>query len=216
MWREALAAKYDGRGSFGPEQWDALLGHCQAVTDWPACVFAPELMATYPDAKVLLTTRDPDEWHASAMRTVDWRVTQDWQYLLLGWLGSWCVATHRPMVVKFWKEYFGGDFGGNGKEVFARHNDMVRRLAETSGAAAEGRFLEYDVRQGWGPLCEFLDCPVPDEPFPHSNDTADFKKMCRRRNRAQFGNIVAGAIPWVAGLAVSVSLLRWGRRFVWP
>lgn len=63
MWMDALTAKFDGKGSFGREEWDALLGHCQAVSDWPAVAFAPELIAAYPDAKVILTTRDVDSWH---------------------------------------------------------------------------------------------------------------------------------------------------------
>lgn len=64
MWQDAFAAKYDGEGTFGREQWDQLLGHCQAVCDWPAVAFAKELIEAYPDAKVLLTTRDVDSWHA--------------------------------------------------------------------------------------------------------------------------------------------------------
>ena len=64
MWQDAFAAKFDGEGEFGREQWDQLLGHCQAVCDWPAVAFAKELIEAYPDAKVLITTRDVDSWHA--------------------------------------------------------------------------------------------------------------------------------------------------------
>jgi hypothetical protein len=27
-----------------------------------------------------------------------------------------------------------------------------------------------DLGEGWGPLCKFLGVPVPDEPFPRTND----------------------------------------------
>jgi hypothetical protein len=64
MWSDALAAKYDGEGTFTRDDWDKLLGHCQAVCDWPAVAFAKELIEAYPDAKVILTTRDVDSWHA--------------------------------------------------------------------------------------------------------------------------------------------------------
>jgi hypothetical protein len=65
MWMDALTAKYDGIGTpFGREQWDQLLGDCQAVCDWPACAFAKDLVEAYPDAKVILTTRNVDSWHA--------------------------------------------------------------------------------------------------------------------------------------------------------
>ena len=39
------------------------------------------------------------------------------------------------------------------------------------------QLLVYEVGQGWEPLCEFLGVPVPDEPFPHLNDTASFRAM---------------------------------------
>ena len=29
MWHDALAAKYDGEGKFGREEWDQILGDCQ-------------------------------------------------------------------------------------------------------------------------------------------------------------------------------------------
>lgn len=63
MWMRAIRAKWDGEGEFGKAEWDQLLGHCQAVCDLPAAAFAPELIAAYPNAKVILTTRDPDSWH---------------------------------------------------------------------------------------------------------------------------------------------------------
>lgn len=63
LWMQAIRAKWDGEGTFEKEDWDQLLGHCQAVCDLPAAAFAPELIAAYPKAKVILTTRDPESWH---------------------------------------------------------------------------------------------------------------------------------------------------------
>ncbi len=37
------------------------------------------------------------------------------------------------------------------------------------------RLLVFDVKEGWEPLCKFLDVPVPDEPFPRVNDKAKMK-----------------------------------------
>jgi hypothetical protein len=63
FWLDALRNKYQGMGTFETRQWDQLLGHCQAVCDWPAVAFAEELVATYPAANVILTTRDVDSWY---------------------------------------------------------------------------------------------------------------------------------------------------------
>jgi Sulfotransferase domain len=37
------------------------------------------------------------------------------------------------------------------------------------------RLLVFNVKQGWQPLCDFLGVPVPDEPFPNTNDQEHFK-----------------------------------------
>jgi hypothetical protein len=63
LWMQAIKAKWDGEGKFDKQDWDQLLGHCQAVCDLPAAAFAPELIAAYPNAKVILTMRDPESWH---------------------------------------------------------------------------------------------------------------------------------------------------------
>jgi hypothetical protein len=38
------------------------------------------------------------------------------------------------------------------------------------------QLLVYDVAEGWEPLCAFLDLPVPDQPFPRTNSTAEFRQ----------------------------------------
>ena len=71
FWRQAFLAKFKGQGKpFGKEQWDQLLGHCQAVTDLPTSAFIPELIAAYPDVKLILTQREENSWYASCQRTI--------------------------------------------------------------------------------------------------------------------------------------------------
>ena len=33
------------------------------------------------------------------------------------------------------------------------------------------RLLIFESKQGWGPLCTFLDLPIPEEPYPCLNDS---------------------------------------------
>ena len=97
MWLDALAAKYDKNGTvFSREQWDQLLGHCQAVCDWPAVAFAEELIQAYPDAKVITTTRNVDSWHASTLKTVHWRATDPELKFLAKF--DWASGMYQPML----------------------------------------------------------------------------------------------------------------------
>lgn len=79
----------------------------------------------------------------------------------------------RPVFVLVWNGYF-RHFPTNGKEVFHEHYATVRRLVPKE------RLLEYQVAEGWGPLCEFLGCEVPQQPFPRSNETAETVKMIKQ------------------------------------
>lgn len=183
LWMDALCAKYDKQGQpFGRADWDRLLGRAQAVCDWPSIAFARELVEAYPEAKVILTNRDVDTWHASCMRTVYWRATDP----ELRWLShfDWAASMYYPMLRKFFDTFFEGDFPTRGKDIFRRHYDDVRRLVPAH------RLLDYRVTDGWEPLCRFLGEPVPcDVPFPKVNDNADFVARSRRRNRLQIYNV---------------------------
>ncbi|KAL7929689.1 P-loop containing nucleoside triphosphate hydrolase protein [Trichoderma chlorosporum] len=183
MWMDALCAKYEKQGKpFTREDWDQLLGTSQAVCDWPAIAFAKELIEAYPEAKVVLTNRDVDSWHASTMKTVYWRATDQ----ELRWLSNfdWAASMYYPMLKKFFDTFFEGDFPNRGKDVFRRHYEEVRSLVP------KDRLLEYKVTDGWGPLCEFLDEAIPkDSPFPNVNDNSDFVTRSRRRNRNQMKNV---------------------------
>lgn len=71
LWRQAFLAKFKNHGEpFGKQQWDQLLGHCQAVCDLPTSAFIPELIAAYPHAKLILTPREENSWYASCQRTI--------------------------------------------------------------------------------------------------------------------------------------------------
>ncbi|KAK6837252.1 hypothetical protein RU639_001328 [Aspergillus parasiticus] len=76
-WYSALSAKYDGVGKpFGRQEFARIIGQSQAICgDFPVACFGPELIKAYPEAKVILTYRDVDEWHHSVGRTVHYLVS---------------------------------------------------------------------------------------------------------------------------------------------
>ncbi len=52
--------------------------------------------------------------------------------------------------------------------AFTAHNDAVKE------AIPAGQLLVFQVKEGWGPLCAFLDAPVPAEAFPRTNHREEF------------------------------------------
>ncbi|KAH9897114.1 P-loop containing nucleoside triphosphate hydrolase protein [Xylariomycetidae sp. FL2044] len=201
LWMDALRAKYDGVGKpFTRADWDKLLGSSQAVCDWPACAFAKELIEAYPEAKVVLTGRDVDSWHASTMRTVYWRATDPELRALSHF--SWAARMYYPMLRKFFDTFFEGDFPNRGKAVFTRHYAEVKKMVPPE------RLLEFRVQDGWAPLCAFLGEPVPKgTKFPNVNDNSDFITRSRTRNRRQMMNVAAQGFEIVALIALFAYLI---------
>ncbi|KAL7621391.1 hypothetical protein AAE478_008713 [Parahypoxylon ruwenzoriense] len=166
----------DGENTITREEFNAVLGHSVAVTGAAGSVFAADIIAAYPEAKVILNyRRDINAWHNSAINTLA-RSSSNWAIWAMSYLSrdlfwSWhCYV--RFMFPGLFRALDGNIWTGiarNGKWAHREHNNMVR------GLVPKERLLEWTVEDGWGPLCEFLDKPVPDEPFPHANAAAGWQ-----------------------------------------
>jgi hypothetical protein len=170
-WREAL---------FGDARWEELFSGYQATVDWPGAFFYQELMEAYPDARVLLSVRDGDAWEQSMGRTI-WGVF--YGDLLIRDLSNararidpaW--AGYIELMKEMWAKsgLFAGEEDGPGSGYMA--SAMQRYNEEVKAIVPPERLLVWSPTDGWGPLCEFLEVPVPATPFPHVNDSASFGGM---------------------------------------
>ena len=196
-----------------PVDWDGVLGGYEATVDWPGCTFYEELMERHPDAKVLLSVRDPERWYESTRSTIYelGRISTGSPFSRLGFALLSRLVFGRfktgqgPMTEEIvWRGTFDGKFEDkhHAIEVFNRHNREVQRRVPKE------RLLVYEVRQGWGPLCEFFGVEVLDKPFPHLNDAAQMRRRIVGMRAASFA--VPAALALVAGIA-ALELLRRGR-----
>ena len=147
--------------------WDEVFANYRACVDWPSARFWREIAAHYPDAKVLLTLRDPNKWFASVHATI-YPVIMGREEREPGHLRDTMEMAAEIIV----EQTFGGrlDDRGHAIAVFRAYEEEVRRTI------APERLLAYDVSQGWAPLCAFLDVPVPETPFPRTNTSEEFRK----------------------------------------
>jgi hypothetical protein len=194
-----------------PVDWEGVLGGYEATVDWPACTFYEELMERHPDAKVLLSVRDPEPWYESTRNTIyelsmllERSPTSRLIFGLISLLVFGGFAGSRSNMVNdmIWEGTFDGRFEDKAYaiEVFERHNEEVKRRVPPE------RLLVYDVREGWEPLCEFLGVPEPEEPFPRLNEAAQM----RRGTKAV--RALATAIPVALTLSVAAALVLLRRR----
>ncbi|HLI81641.1 MAG TPA: sulfotransferase [Candidatus Binataceae bacterium] len=160
----------------GSIDWDALFRDFRATVDWPGARWWREMAAHYPDAKVLLSVRDPDAWYKSMSDTI---------YQPMKWPARTDVPENVRMQNEMVRKAILADTFDNRFEdkahaigVFKRHIEEVRASVEPK------RLLVFDVREGWEPLCRFLEVPVPSDPFPRLNDTATTQAMIQRMRSA--------------------------------
>jgi hypothetical protein len=157
-----------------PVDWHAVFEGYGATVDWPGCSFFEPLMQAFPDAKVLLSVRDPDAWYESTLRTIHAAQAAARRGDLEG--GTQpppSPAVMRVIAPLIWDGEFERRFEDRefAIGVFTSHNERVRRTVPPE------RLLVYSVSEGWEPLAAFLGAEAPDAPFPHLNDTASFRAM---------------------------------------
>ncbi|MFC5570160.1 sulfotransferase family protein [Lysobacter yangpyeongensis] len=142
-----------------PVDWRELFRHYRASVDVPGCLHYRELMQAFPEARVVLTTRDPDDWFDS------WQAL--WQAIADANDPARIVRYHRflPVLHALLEHHFDGKIErASNIAAYQRHVDAVRRDVPAD------RLLEFRVSEGWTPLCGFLGVDVPDVPFPRLND----------------------------------------------
>jgi hypothetical protein len=146
--------------------WPALFAGFNSVVDWPACDFYPEILKQWPEAKVLLNVRDPESWYTSMVNTI-WQVYED---LRRAGQTPESSPLYRLGQTMLWEGTFHGRFEDKAYAMglFEQHNARVK------ASLPADKLLVFDVKQGWEPLCRFLNVPVPDQPFPRVNDTQAF------------------------------------------
>jgi len=177
LWYDAAIGK--------PMDWKRLFQGYEATVDWPGCTFYKQLMDVFPDAKVLLSVRDPEKWYESAYNTI-YGGLRTFPFNVIRHVFPPMRKMSRMVDGIIWEGTFKGRFEDKAFaiEVFNRHIEDVKKHVPAD------RLLVYEVKEGWEPLCRFLGVEVPkDKPFPRLNDSADFHKMMREKAMDAF-------LPW--------------------
>ncbi|MBT8041472.1 MAG: hypothetical protein KJN78_14610 [Gammaproteobacteria bacterium] len=154
LWSAAVSGKAD---------WSKIYDGYESAVDWPTACFFRELLEEFPKAKFVLTLRDPERWADSFSATI---------YKLLG------SANQAPQEMRAWLAMASEVIAKTGfpaglerdqlVEAFNSHNEAVKATIPAS------QLLVFDVREGWGPLCDFLDVPEPGGDFPRTNHREEF------------------------------------------
>ncbi|XP_076811980.1 uncharacterized protein LOC143458954 [Clavelina lepadiformis] len=147
----------------------------EAVVDIPHSAFFEQFLERWPEAKVILTLRDEDDWFQSFKSMIDWANNKYWPIHYLRYISP---TLNRMLNWQVW--LFTTTVGPEKPHPFLwkwsyrRHNKYVKAVVPSQ------QLLEYRVAEGWQPLCEFLGKPVPGEKFPFENSADSDDKPADR------------------------------------
>jgi len=154
LWADVVAGNPD---------WAKVYAGYSSAVDWPTACFFHELAAEFPSAKFVLTHRSPERWANSFGATI--------YELLAG-------KDQAPPEMHDWLEMASNVISKSGfspgldreglANAFIAHNEAVK------AAIPADQLLEFEVKDGWEPLCSFLEVPVPNGDFPRTNDRGEF------------------------------------------
>lgn len=177
LFQQPERLKYFKKAEKGEEvNWNELFNGYKAAVDYPVARYYKQITEFYPEAKVIHTLRDPEEWYESASATIFW-ASNPYSLRILK------MAVHLPFssearrripVLIYNRKLSELEFGKdlkNKEKVIKRYNKHYEEVIKT---IPDDRLLLFDPKSGWEPLCRFLKLPVPLIPYPKSNTRKEF------------------------------------------
>lgn len=178
------------------ENFNKIFKKYNSTVDNPSTYFYKRSIKVYPEAKVILTVRDVNNWYKSAKNTIypESKTFKAKFACIISMRFKRICELHNIVT---WKGIFDDNFNDEkySKNVFINHIEEVKNIVQ------KDKLLVFDVKDGQNPLCSFLNVPIPELPFPHTNNTLEFNK----NHEKQLNNIYIKFIIYLS-LLIIISL----------
>lgn len=172
-------------GTVTDEEIYSSLKDIDVLIDGPTMAFWEEIYKVFPDAKVILTTRDEDSWYKSYQNMCDSNTTKLKFQIMMSLL--------LPAGYKFNRTLNGVLRFCNGIEplypIRPRPNPRLFKLkyrkhnSYVLHRVAKNKLLVYESKYGWSPLCKFLGRDnIPAQDYPHKNKAGSVIFYAEKRN----------------------------------
>ena len=183
--------------------WEEIYSGYGACLDFPSCNYYKNLMKEYPEAKVILTVRDSKSW-VKSWNVLNNQILKSFTFSFMAKLPGTSFKLqkdiHNKMILGVSGAFKGARTDKDRMKMFEEWNESVKKYVPKE------RLLVYQVKEGWSPLCDFLNIPVPDIPFPYKNKTKNMGHMSR------FINLVFLLLIIVV-ICITLSSVFWGVKY---
>ena len=155
---------------------------CRVVMDFPINFYWEQLYKQYPDTKVILSIRDFDRWYDSNC----WLVDREYNSWKLKYFGVYLIPLW--WIINY--DYYGFHYHNNISRLLnPKNKSLVKQIywdnyiENVKNKVKDGNLLIYNIKDGWDPLCKFLNVDVPKKEFPHINDKANVERIVSASER---------------------------------
>lgn len=145
--------------------WNKVFSGYRSQVDWSGARYWRELSRHFPKAKVILSVRDPDAWFDSVQATIAPFVSARGKHASPH-VNAIAEMAHKAIVAQL--------FDGRISEREHAIRVFKKHIAEVQAEIPAHRLLTFDLRDGWQPLCDFLEVEAPDVAFPRTNSSKEF------------------------------------------
>lgn len=144
--------------------WDKVFDRYRSQVDWPGARYWRELAEHFPKAKVILTVRDPDAWFDSVQATIVPFLSARGKH----------PSPHVNAIAEMADQTVAPIFDNRISDRDHAVRAFNKHIAEVQSEIPANRLLTFDLRDGWKPLCDFLEVDLPEIPFPKTNSSKQF------------------------------------------
>ena len=145
--------------------WDNVFSGYNSAVDWPSAHYWRELADFYPNSRILLSVRPAERWWASFSGTIK---------KILEIKDTIPEEYPRSVADMGYKIIAQQTFASAMDDKTTVLSAYQKRIDDVKQVIPADRLLIFDVSDGWAPLCNFLNLPVPDSDFPRSNSKGEF------------------------------------------
>lgn len=145
--------------------WADVYAGYRSQVDWPGAYVWEQAAQAFPDARVIHNERPEDAWWNSFNATIGKFFSVFRELDVPAHMMDQFTTMHDWMIQGTFTDFTDRD------SAIAAYRANNQRVRET---IPPERLLVFHVADGWEPLCEFLEVPTPDEPFPHSHVKKEF------------------------------------------
>ncbi|KAH8890237.1 hypothetical protein GQ53DRAFT_824873 [Thozetella sp. PMI_491] len=205
MATQAIRGARTGQGRYSKADYDKWLGKYDAIVEIACFDLLEDILCCYPDAKFVLTTREPRAWMSSMNNTIVAAMKSQQEFPNNFLQNFDKLFNSLGQLSNTWVDVFfpSGDMNDeqSAMQKYEAYNKRVRELVPPE------KLLDIRLEDGlgWEQLCPFLGHEIPDVPYPRINDAAQFtarRKMLQRICQIKaIANIAAVTVPPLLGAA---------------